>query len=170
MSRTFNIAVSIDAPPQRVFAILNDVERWPEWTPSMSSVQRLDQGPFAIGSSARVRQPKLLPAVWRVTELEDDRNFTWVARSPGLSMRAGHAVFPQGAGCRVELSLEVSGLIGPIVSRFYGGLIERYIVAESQGLKSRSESCLNGRSSTSGQSIPAIDEQTVAYDADGKQT
>jgi uncharacterized membrane protein len=138
-SPTFKVAVNIDAPPQRVFAVLHDVERWPEWTSTMTSVRRLDQGPFAIGSSARVRQPKLLPAVWRVTELENERCFTWVTSTPGLRMKAVHRIEPRGNGSRVELSFELSGLISPIVSRLYGGMIERYIATESQGLKLRSE-------------------------------
>jgi carbon monoxide dehydrogenase subunit G len=133
-------AVHIDAPPEKVFAVLCDVERWPEWTPTVTRVQRLEGGPFAIGSSAKVRQPKLRPAVWRVTELQDGRNFTWSTRLPGLHMTAGHLIEPRGAGCRVELTFELSGLIAPVASRLYGDLIERYVATESQALKKRSES------------------------------
>jgi hypothetical protein len=105
----------------------------------MVSVQRIDRGPFAVGSCARVKQPKLSAAVWQVTELQDGRNFTWVTRTPGLVMKAGHVIEPKGSGSRVELSFELSGLMSPIVSRFYGGMIERYVATESQGLKQRSE-------------------------------
>jgi uncharacterized membrane protein len=140
MSRNaFSVAVNIDAPPDQVFAVLCDVERWPEWTPTMTSVQRLDQGPFAVGSVAQVRQPKLRPAVWKVTELEA-QNFTWVARTPGLRMKAGHRVERQGAGSRVLLSFEMSGLMARVASRLFGGLIEQYVTTESQKLKQRSES------------------------------
>ena len=140
MSRSaFNVAVDIDAPPEKVFALLCDVERWPEWTPTMTSVQRLDHGPFAVGSSARILQPKLRPAVWKVTELEDGRNFTWVTSAPGLRMKAGHKVERQGAGSRVELSFEMSGLIAPVASRLYGALIEKYVTTETQSLKQRCE-------------------------------
>jgi uncharacterized membrane protein len=140
----FKVAVNIDAPPRRVFEILHDVERWPEWTSTMISVQRLDPGPLAVGSRARVRQPKLRPAVWQVTELEDGRNFTWVTSAPGLRLQAGHVIERQGNGSRVELTFELSGLIGPIVSRLFGGLIERYVATESQGLKQRSEAAPDG--------------------------
>lgn len=140
MSRSaFNVAVAIDAPPEKVFALLCDVERWPEWTPTMTNVRRLDNGPFAVGSSARIRQPKLRPTVWKVTELEDGRNFTWVTSAPGLRMKAGHRVERQGAGSRVELSFEISGLIATVVSRLYGALIEMYVTTETQKLKQRSE-------------------------------
>jgi carbon monoxide dehydrogenase subunit G len=138
--KTLNVAVSIDAPPEKVFGVLCDVERWPAWTPTMLSVQRLDSGPFRIGSSARIHQPKLRPTVWKVTEFEDNRNFTWVTSGPGLRMKAGHALRPEGAGTRVELSMEISGFMAPLVSRIYGGLIREYVTTESQNLKVRSES------------------------------
>ena len=135
-----SVSVHIDAPPEKVFAVLRDVERWPEWTSTMTSVQRVQSGAFAVGSTAHVRQPRLRPALWRVTELEDQRNFTWTTRSLGLRMTAGHLIEPQGAGSRVTLSFELSGFMAPAVSWFYGGMIERYVTTESQGLKKRSES------------------------------
>ncbi|HZE44828.1 MAG TPA: SRPBCC family protein [Steroidobacteraceae bacterium] len=140
MSRNaFSVTVNIDAPPEKVFAVLCDVERWPEWTPTMTSVQRLDQGPFGVGSVARVRQPKLRPTVWKVTALEA-QNFTWVTSAPGLRMQAGHAVERSRLGSRVELSFEISGFLGPVVALVYGGLIEEYVATESQKLKQRAES------------------------------
>jgi len=106
----------------------------------MTRVQRMQSGSFAVGSSARVRQPGLRAAVWQVTEFADQRNFTWTTRSLGLRMTAGHSIEPKGAGSRVVLSFELSGFIAPLISRLYGGLIERYTTTESQGLKKRSES------------------------------
>lgn len=140
IQNTVRVSVDIDAPPERVFAVLCDVERWPEWTSTVASIERTESGSFTLGSSARVRQPGLRPAVWRVTEFHDPRNFTWTTCSLGLRMRAGHAIEPRGAASRVVLSFELSGFIAPLVSRLYGGLIERYITTESQGLKKRCES------------------------------
>ena len=139
MSRSTLKTVIIEAPPEKVFAVLCDIERWPEWTSTMISVRRLQSGPFAVGSTAQVRQPKLRPTVWQVTELDENRNFTWITRSPGLRMKAGHLVEPHGTGCRVALSFEMSGLMAPLVSRLYGSLIDEYVATESLGLKRRTE-------------------------------
>jgi uncharacterized membrane protein len=137
MRNTISVSVDIDATPEKVFAVLRDVERWPEWTSSMTSVQRVESGPFVVGSTVHVRQPKLRPAEWHVTELEDGRNFTWTTRSPGLRMSAGHLIEAQGTGSRVTLSFELSGFAAPVISWLYRSLIERYITTESQGLKKR---------------------------------
>lgn len=137
---TVSVTVDIDALPAKVFAVLCDVERWPEWTSTMSSVRRVDRGRFALGSIAQVRQPRLRAAVWQVTKFEDERNFTWSTHSPGLRMTAGHAIEPRGSGSRVRLWFELSGFMAPLVSWLYGGLIGRYVATESQGLKKRCES------------------------------
>src|SRR5580765_507243 len=63
----FSISVDIRAAPPRVWALISDIEGWPGWTPTVKSVERLDAGPLAVGSRARIRQPKLLPAVWQIT-------------------------------------------------------------------------------------------------------
>jgi len=135
----FSAAVDINAPPETVFSVLCDVERWPEWTASMTRVQRLDRGAFGIGAQARVFQPKLRPAVWQVTELLENRSFTWVARTVGLQMKAGHRIEAKGAGSRGSLTFEFSGFLSGIAGRLYRALIEQYLSTEAQGLKRRSE-------------------------------
>ena len=105
----------------------------------MQIVQRLDSGPFKVGSRARVVQPKLRPSVWQVTDLDADRHCTWVTRPAVLSMQAGHAVEPVDAGCKLTLSFHMAGLLSPIVGRLYRPLITEYLNTEAWGLKKRSE-------------------------------
>lgn len=132
--------MDVEAPPQRVVAVLADVERWPEWTPTTTSVERKDRGPLAVGSRALVRQPKLRPAIWEVTELDERMGFTWATHSPGIHVNGQHRVEALGNGSRVKLTLEFSGLLAPLVARIYRDLNQRYLAAEANGLKQRSES------------------------------
>ncbi|MSU59740.1 MAG: hypothetical protein EXS35_16495 [Pedosphaera sp.] len=40
MAKTsFSITVDISAQPQIVWAVMADVERWPEWTPSVGAIK-----------------------------------------------------------------------------------------------------------------------------------
>ena len=108
----FHIAVDIKASPERVWAVMRDIERWPEWTPTVTSIRQLDRGPLAVGSRALIRQPKLLPARWQVTELDDAaRSFTWMTRGPGMRLTARHWVEDNGAVSRATLSIQFSGLL-----------------------------------------------------------
>jgi len=137
--KELSVTIDVDATPERVFAVLCDVETWPQWTATVTSVQRLDSGPFALGSRARVQQPKLMPAVWQVTEMDATRGFTWVTRSPGMQITAGHAIQKRGTGSRVVLSLVFSGLLGSLAARLYGSVSRRYLETEARSLKARSE-------------------------------
>jgi uncharacterized membrane protein len=136
---SFSTTVDIRATPQRVWAVLSDVEGWPEWTPSVRSVERLDAGPLAVGSRARIRQPKLPPAVWRITSIEKGSAFTWVTASPGLSVTAHHVVDATPDGSRVTLSIRFGGLLAPLVALLTHRLNNRYLGLEGAGLKRRSE-------------------------------
>ena len=136
-SRTTHI--DIDAPADRVFAIMADVERWPEWTASITSVQRLEPGPLRPGARARIRQPKLPPALWTVTELADGRRFTWQSVAPGLRVVAHHVAEPVATGTRATLTVEFHGLLGGLWRALSGGITQRYIELEAAGLKARAE-------------------------------
>jgi uncharacterized membrane protein len=65
----FRLTVEIEAPPDRVWAVMREIERWPEWTPTLTSIRRLDGGPLAVGSLVLIRRPSLPPAKWQVTAL-----------------------------------------------------------------------------------------------------
>ena len=138
-SRLFEISVDIDSPPKRVWEVMTEVELWPEWTESVQKVKRLDQGPFRVGSRARIKQPRFLPAVWEVTEMDPGRSFTWVTRSPGIVASGRHRVEPAAKGSRATLSVAYSGLLARLVARFLAGVTDRYLMFEAAGLKQRSE-------------------------------
>lgn len=131
--------IDIDAPADRVWAVMTDVERWPDWTASVSTIQRLDHGPFTVGSRVRIKQPRLPPSVLTVTELEPGRGFTWVATSPGLRVTAAHGIEPAPRGVRVTLSVRYEGVFGRLAGRLWRSLTERYLRLEADGLKRRSE-------------------------------
>jgi uncharacterized protein YndB with AHSA1/START domain len=135
----YEITVDIDASPERIWDVMMDVEKWPEWTPSMTSLKRLDSGELREGSRVRIKQPKLAPATMTVTHLERDKTFTWETRAPGLVATATHTIIPRGSASAVVLKLVFDGLIGGILGRAMKNLNERYIAYEAAGLKKRSE-------------------------------
>ena len=132
-------AIDIQAPPDRVWAAVRDLEHWSEWTPTVISVRPLDIGPLAIGDKAIVRQPKLFPACWQITELEEGRSFSWITRGPGILVTARHSIEDAASGSRATLSLDFSGPLGPLCARLTRGLNARYLAIEAWGLKKRAE-------------------------------
>lgn len=119
--------------------VIRDVERWHEWTPSITHIKRLDAGALRVGSRAIVQQPKLPTNSFTVTKLEDDRGFDWESTSPGLRGIGRHWIEPIPTGSRVTLGVDFRGVLAPVVRLFYGRLTQRYIQLEADGLKHRVE-------------------------------
>ena len=137
--KDFSVTVQIAAPPARVWAVMSDVERWHEWTPTVTSVRRTNAGPFQIGAKARIHQPRLPAADWIVTALTEGRAFDWESRAPGVRVLARRTVEPSGDGSRVTLSVLFRGPVGDVLGRLTAGLNRRYIALEADGLKRRAE-------------------------------
>lgn len=138
--RSYEAATSIAAPRDAAWRVLSDVAAWPEWLPTVTSVEPLDGRTLEVGSRFRVCQPKLRPATWVVTELEPPRSFVWLARSPGLRMVAAHTIDETSPGhSRVILRFSFAGLLGGLVARLYGPLTQSYIAREAAALKGKVE-------------------------------
>lgn len=137
----FEATIDVTAPAQQVFDVYADVERWHEWTASVTSIERLDEGPLRVGSRARVRQPGLPVTVWEVTELMPGERFTWVARGPGVVTTGIHiARESDRAGVtEVTAALEQDGPLGPVVGLLTRRLTRRYLDIEVHGIKQRCE-------------------------------
>jgi carbon monoxide dehydrogenase subunit G len=131
--------ITIAAPPERVWAVLIDVERWPERIPTVDEVERLDDGPLAVGSRTRLRQPKLPEAVWTVTELTDGKSYTWEQKSSGVTGVASHLVEPHPDGTRLTLSLDVSGPLAGVGWLMTRKLARRYVETEAETIRKFAE-------------------------------
>lgn len=139
-SMTHLASIEIHAPAARVWEVLSGVQSWPEWLPTVDSVEALDGWPLAIGRRYRVTQPKLRPAVWKVTELEPGRRFTWRATSIGMQMVASHAVEPSGPdSTRVQSRYDFRGWLGALMDVIFGRLTRSYLDQEVRALKRRAE-------------------------------
>jgi uncharacterized protein YndB with AHSA1/START domain len=141
----FDVEIEIDASPARVWAVLVDVERWPEWMASYTSVEWLGEGPLRVGSAARVRQPGLSAATYTVTELVAGVEFTWSSTTAGVRTTGRHVVRPRPDGrAALALSIEQSGVLAGPVGLLLGRKIRRFLTIESEGLRAAAETASTG--------------------------
>jgi uncharacterized membrane protein len=138
-------SIEIDAPASRVWGLTVDVAAWPTFTPTMRRVERLDDGPFGPGSSARIKQPGQAPAVWTVMRFEAGRSFGWQTRRMGLTMTGSHLVTSRGDGCVNTLSIELTGRGSGVVWLLLGPLLRRSIVTENAAFKRQAEQLYSSR-------------------------
>jgi hypothetical protein len=137
--------VEIDAPAETVWQLTLAVTGWPDFTPTMTSVERLDAGPLRVGSQARIKQPGQSKAVWTVTRLDPARRFfAWQTRRIGLTMLGSHLVEDRGQGCRNTLGIELTGRGAGLFWFLFGALIRRSLVTENASFRARAQSSVRG--------------------------
>jgi uncharacterized membrane protein len=133
-------SVEIEAPPQLVWDVFTDVEHWPDWTASVTSLVGLDAPALGVGRRFAIKQPGMSKLVWTVTEIEPGSSWTWVQRSPGVLVSARHDVIAQPGGrTLVRQQLDQRGVLGALVGRLMVKKTKRFLELEAQGLKARSE-------------------------------
>jgi uncharacterized membrane protein len=156
------VSITIDAPIEIVWSVFTDVERWPTWASSFTSVELIDV-PMRLGAKARIRQPRLPTVAWEVTNWEPGRSWTWTATSPGARTDACHVLTRVGEGTVAEQSITWSGPIGRLAAFLYRSLTRRYLAIEASGLKQRCEQVAAGArtASPSSPSVYSIQRQRV---------
>jgi uncharacterized membrane protein len=133
-------AVEIDAPASVVWDVFSDVERWPEWTASVTRLVALDGPGIAVGKRFEIKQPRMPKLVWEVTDVTPGESWTWVQRSPGGLTVARHDVTPEsGRRTLVRQQIDQRGPVGALVGLCMRSMTRRYLEMEAKGLKGRSE-------------------------------
>jgi uncharacterized membrane protein len=137
----FEKSIEINAPQRRVWDVLSDLEAWPRRIETVESVELVTPPPLATGGRVRLKQPKLPEGDWDVTVWDAPSYFEWTQQTSGITSVAGHRVEALGEGrARLTLTLDMRGLLVPIVGVFYKGLTNRYMSLEAEGMKRASES------------------------------
>ncbi|MDT5209444.1 MAG: hypothetical protein QOF67_1859 [Mycobacterium sp.] len=132
--------IEIDAPAQLVWEVFSDVERWPEWTASVTSLVGRDGADLAIGRRFSIKQAGMAKLVWKVTEIDPGLSWTWVQSAPGALASARHDVIARPDGrTLVRQELEQRGMVGALVGRMMLKKTKSFLALEAQGLKTRSE-------------------------------
>ena len=137
----FEKSIEIDAPQQRVWDVLSDLEAWPQRIETVETIELLTPAPIAVGSRVRLKQPKLPEGTWDVTAWDAPSYFEWTQKSSGTTSVAGHRVEAlEESRARLTLTLDMRGFLIPIMTLFYKGLTNRYMDLEAEGMKRAAES------------------------------
>ena len=137
----FEQSIDINARQQRVWDVLSDLEAWPQRIETVDAIELLTPAPVGEGSRVRLKQPKLPEGIWEVTVWDAPSYFEFRQKSGGLTDVAGHRVEALEEGrSRLTLTLDMRGLLVPVVALFWKDLTNRYLTFEAQGMKRAAES------------------------------
>ena len=136
----FEKSIEIDAPQQRVWDVLTDIQGWPQRIDTVDEVEMLTPAPMTKASRVRLKQPRLPEGVWDVTVWDAPSYFEWAQKTGGIRSVAGHRVEALGEGrARLTLTLHMRGLLVPIVRLFWTDLTNDYMTREAEGMKRAAE-------------------------------
>jgi uncharacterized membrane protein len=136
----FEKTIEIDASQQRVWDVLSDFEAWPRRIETVDAVELLTPAPITKGSQVRLKQPKLSEGTWDITVWDAPSYFEWTQKTSGITSVAGHRVEALGEGrARLTLTLDMRGLLTPVIALFFKGLTNNYMNLEVEGMKQAAE-------------------------------
>ena len=136
----FSASVEINAAPEKAWVLVNNVEEWPKWIPSLKKIERLTEGPLGVGSRILVVAKSLITVNLRMTIMEftAGRRVVMEGKVLGVRMTRYYELEPLGQN-RTKLTAggEVSGLLAFLVRRGGQKLSEEIVQALKKKVEDR---------------------------------
>ena len=148
VSSVVEASIDIDAPPERVWAVVMDPVRLEDWVTIHRRLADVSDRPLKRGST--LKQTLCLRGAnfnvrWTVTQYEEGRCAKWEGKGPARSKaETEYRLSPDGGGTRFDYRNEFKAPLGPLGSvasrALMGGVPEREAHATLRKLKSVVES------------------------------
>jgi carbon monoxide dehydrogenase subunit G len=116
----FESSIDIDAPAERVWALVDKLEEWPEWMPSIKKIERVSQGTLTAGSRLIVTAKVSVLTVrlsMTITEFVRERNVILEGKALGTKLARFYTLDPIGGSTRLTVGGDVSGALAPLARR-----------------------------------------------------
>jgi uncharacterized protein YndB with AHSA1/START domain len=122
----YSHTLEVDAAPERVFAVLDDVTRTPEWLDRCTGIEVLTPGPPAVGTKLRYhyrdgRQTGAMDGV--ITAYERDRRIAMLYTDKIMDVMVDFVAEPVGTDrstLKHSINIRTKGLgkvFGPLIAR-----------------------------------------------------
>jgi carbon monoxide dehydrogenase subunit G len=116
----FESSIEIDAPIKKVWALIDKLEEWPQWMPSIKRIERLSKGPLAVGSrlSVTARVSRLtVKLLMTITKFVPERNVVMHGKTLGTNLTRFYNLEPVDGKTKVTVGGDVSGALAWLACR-----------------------------------------------------
>lgn len=110
----FESSIDIDAPAERVWALVDKLEEWSQWMPSIKKIERVSQGPLRAGSQLRVTAKVsglTVKLLMTITEFVQERNVVLEGKALGTRLTRFYTLEPVDGKTKVTIGGDVSGAL-----------------------------------------------------------
>ena len=128
----FIASVEINATPETAWALLNRVEEWPKWIPSLKKIEKVTEGPLGVRSRVLVVARSLITVnlLMTITEFMAGRRVVMEGKVLGVRMTRYYELETAGQNkTKLTAGGNVSGLLAFLVRRGGQKLSEEIVQA-----------------------------------------
>lgn len=116
----FSSSVEIDAPVEKVWTLVDRLEEWPQWMPSIKKLEKVSEEPLAVGSQISVTATVsrlTVNLLMTVTEFTPQRSVVMRGKALGTNLTRFYFLEPADGKTKVTIGGEVSGLLAWLARR-----------------------------------------------------
>jgi carbon monoxide dehydrogenase subunit G len=134
----FSASAVINAPPEKVFALVDDLEGWPRWIPSIKQIEKITEGPLQEGSQIRVTAKSgiAITLLMTITEFVPGQRGVLEGSVLGTRMTRFYNFERIDEGTRLTAGGDVSGLLAFLIRRGGQRLSEEIVQAAKRKIES----------------------------------
>jgi carbon monoxide dehydrogenase subunit G len=116
----FESAIDINAPTKKVWALIDKLEEWPQWMPSIKKIERLSKEPLKVGSqlSVTVKVSGLtVKLLMTIIKFVPERTVVMQGKALGTSLTRFYTLEPLDGKTKVTIGGDVSGALAWLACR-----------------------------------------------------
>jgi len=116
----FESAIDINAPTKKVWALIDKLEEWPQWMPSIKKIERVSEEPLSVGSQLSVTAKVsglTVKLLMTIIKFIPERNVIMQGKALGTSLTRFYTLEPIDGKTRVTIGGDVSGALAWLARR-----------------------------------------------------
>jgi carbon monoxide dehydrogenase subunit G len=116
----FESSIDINAPAEKVWALIDRLQEWPQWMPSIKKIERLSNGPLTVGSqlSVTVKVSGLtVKLLMTITKFVPERTVVMQGKALGTNLTRFYTLEPVNGKTKVTIGGDVSGALSWLACR-----------------------------------------------------
>jgi uncharacterized membrane protein len=116
----FESSTDINAPVEKVWALIDKLEEWPQWMASIKKIEKLSKEPLTVGSqlSVTAKVSRLtVKLLMTITEFVPERTVVMQGKALGTSLTRFYTLEPVNGKTKVTIGGDVSGALALLACR-----------------------------------------------------
>ncbi len=116
----FESSIDINAPVEKVWALIDKLEEWPQWMPSIKKIERVSKGPLTAGSQLSVTAKVsglTVTLLMTIIEFVPERTVVMQGKALGTNLTRFYTLEPVNGKTKVTTGGDVSGALAWLACR-----------------------------------------------------